>query len=428
MIRNQRKKCMILLFIILILAITIGYAALTTGLTISGTSGIHNATWDIYFDHIVETSGSVIPNSTTSINAAGDTVTFNVTLSTPGDFYEFTVDAVNAGSIDGMIESITSTLNGTPITTLPVYLDYSVTYSDGVPISNNHLLVANSTETYKVRVEFKREVNASDLPTSNQTLSFAFSVNYVQADSNAVEVAPAPVSFSTDSWPTITRAVKAGNTDAYHVGDTKTVILGNGLGTHTLRIANKSTPTECQETDFSKTACGFVLEFADIITTNNMNSVKTNVGGWSASFMRSYVNTDIYNALSEVIRSAIINTTVISGHGETSGETNFTSIDKLYLLSTHEVWKDVDGDTSIGIDKYDTAYYNTRQLDYYAGSNVTTSNYSSAIKQYNNTNSWWWLRSSSGSVDYFYNVSGFGSWATTSASFMHGVSPAFRIG
>ena len=53
------------------------------------------------------------------------------------------------------------------------------------------------------------------------------------------------------------------NITAYPVGATRTVTLGNGLGTHTLRIANK---TACTSAQTSETACGFVIEFADIIS------------------------------------------------------------------------------------------------------------------------------------------------------------------
>ena len=87
-----------------------------------------------------------------------------------------------------------------------------------------------------------------------------------------------PVSFSTDSWETIVNAVKNNNISKYKVGDTKTIDMGT-YGTHTLRIANTSTPSECSTAGFSQTACGFVLEFADIITTHTMNNPATNVGG-----------------------------------------------------------------------------------------------------------------------------------------------------
>ena len=201
------------------------------------------------------------------------------------------------------------------------------------------------------------------------------------------------------------------------------------LGTHTLRIANKSTPEECSTEGFSQTACGFVLEFADIITEHEMNpNPFTNVGGWPASSMRTYVNTDILNALPTELKNGIIDTTVVSGHGSTPGETNFTSTDKLYLLSTHEVWEDDDGYTSEGIDYYDTAYNNTRQLDYYEDLYLMTLSYSGAIKQKNGSNFWWFLRSvSSDSTSGFYGVYAYGGWSDNIAGDC-GVSPAFRIG
>ena len=236
-----------------------------------------------------------------------------------------------------------------------------------------------------------------------------------------------PNSFATDSWKTIVRAVKAGNTSKYNVGDTKEVNLGTTYGTHTLRIANTSTPSECSGTGFSQTACGFVLEFADIITTHIMNDTNTNVGGWPATSMRTFVNNDIYNALPSEIKNAIIDTTVVSGHGSTSGETNFTSTDKLYLLSTAEVWAQGSSNTI----KYDTARDVTRQLDYYKnlGTSTSTSNYSGAIKKNGTSDSYWWLRAAySNSTYYFFRVYANGDWANSNAINTDGVAPAFRLG
>ena len=335
-----------------------------------------------------------------------------------------------------MIDVISSKLNNEEITTLPAYLNYSITYSDGVPLQKNQELKANSSETYKVRIEYKRDIEANQLPETTQTLNLSFSVTYKQANDDAVAV---DHSFNGHSWATIISNVKSGNTSNYNVGDTKPVDMGS-LGTHTLRIANKSTPAECSTTGFSQTACGFVLEFADIITTHRMNpsgeyqGVQYDYGwnkdGWPASEMRTYVNSDIYNALPEELRNGIINTIVVSGHGS-EDSANFTSTDKLYLLSTHEVWEDVDGDTFNGTDYYDTAYNNTRQLDYYSSQNVTTSNYSGAIKQYNGSNDWWWLRSADSYLNIsssFYFVYSRGSWSRNGSSIASGVSPAFRIG
>ena len=428
---KNKRKLNYMILIIMILVISIGYAILSTNLNILGSSQISAPTWDIHWENVQVKTGSVSA-STPTIDTNKTTVNYSVTLTIPGEYYEFTVDAVNAGTIDGMVSVISNKLNDTEITTLPNYLEYKVSYDDGIDIAPNHLLASNSSEKYKVHVGYKKDINVSDIPATPQTLNLSFSVTYVQSDDNATEK-PVP-SFAGDSWATIVNNVKNNTIPSYYtVGSTKEVDMGT-FGTHTLRIANTSTPTECSTTGFSQTACGFVLEFADIITEHNMNPSGEykgttynngwNVDGWPASSMRTYVNTDIYNALPTELKNGIIDTTVVSGHGSKSGETNFTSTDKLYLLSTHEVWEDDDGNTSDGIDRYDTAYANTRQLDYYAGLNVTTSSYSGAIK----SNAWWWLRSARSSNTYgFYIVYSNGNWSSRSANDSRGVSPAFRI-
>ena len=423
---RRKNKVTYLGFIIMILLLGIGYAALQTNLNITGTTVLKDNRWDIHLENVSVNNESVSA-STPTINTNKDTVSYSVTLNKPGDFYEFTVDAKNDGSIDGMISSISSKLNGEEITNLPTALSYELTYSDGIEIAQNHLLEAGEKETYKLKLAYRTDITASDLPSTETSLNFSFSVTYVQADANATEK-PVPL-FADDSWVTIVSNVQNNTIPSYYtVGSTKEVDMGT-LGTHTLRIANTTTPTECSTTGYSQTACGFVLEFADIITTYGMNSTRTNVGGWSASAMRTYVNTDIYNALPTELKNGITDTTVVSGHGSTAGETNFTSIDKLYLLSTHEVWEDVDENTNSGPDYNDTAYENTRQLDYYAGLNVTTSSYSGAIKKRNGTNSIWWLRSAySSNTSGFNLVSNSGGWYYGIAEGTTGVSPAFRIG
>ena len=445
--RRRKNNHLFILLLLVVIGLGIGYAFLSQDLTINGTGKVTANNWNIYFDNLVFNSGNVdlsTGDSAAVINPTTLTdVTYTITLQKPGDFYEFTVDVVNDGSIDAMIGSVSNKLGGVEIDAthpLPNYLNYSVTYSDGIAIAPNHLLEHGENETYKVRLEYRKDITANDLPSTNQTLTINFSVEYVQADENAVPVVN-PVSFSTDSWDTIVAAIKRGKTSAYHVGDTKTIELGNSLGTHTLRIANMSTPAECSTEGFSQTACGFVLEFADIITTHRMNPAYDNgtvgtgsVGGWPASEMRTYLNntndsTSIINSLPTVIKNAIIDTTVVSGHGPTSGETNFTSTDKLYLLSSHEVWEDIDGDTNNGPDYYDTAYNNTRQLDYYQAQGVTTSNYSRAYKLYSGSSYYWWLRSAiSNDTARFFGVTVTGEWYDYNSLAVSGVSPAFRIG
>ena len=241
---------------------------------------------------------------------------------------------------------------------------------------------------------------------------------------------PAPNSFTTDSWKTIIKAVKNNNISKYNVGDTRTIDMGT-YGTHTLRIANTSTPSECKTEGFSQSACGFVLEFADIITTHNMNPSGTykgtkydygwNVDGWPASSMYTFVNNDIYNALPSELRSAIIDTTVVSEYGKSDTE-NFTSTDKLYLLAPKEIYTDWSR-------SWDSAKDLTRTLDYYTNIRVTTSSYSGAIKYKGTSANNWWLRAANyiNTINFLY-VDFDGNCYTNTARITYGVAPAFRIG
>ena len=232
-----------------------------------------------------------------------------------------------------------------------------------------------------------------------------------------------PTQFEKDNWSTIVSNVKSGNINAYNVGDIKNVDLGT-YGIHTLRIANTSTPSECSGTGFSQSACGFVLEFADIITTHTMNDTDTNVGGWPSTSMRSFVNNDIYNAIPNEIKNAIIDTTVVSGHGKSDTE-NFTSTDKLYLLAPKEIYSDWSTYQSAN----DTAKDLTRTLDYYKNLGTSTSNRSGVKKKNGTSADYWWFRTASfNTLEGFYTVASTGTYSNDVAVYTHGVAPAFRLG
>ena len=248
------------------------------------------------------------------------------------------------------------------------------------------------------------------------------------------DVKDKPTTFAEDSWETIASSVKTGNIRGYKVGETKTIDMGD-YGTHTVRVANTSTPDECKTEGFSQSACGFVLEFTDIITTHNMNpkgeyngtnyTVGWNIGGWPASSMHTFVNNDIYNALPSELKNIIIDTTVVSSHGR-DDTANFTSTDKLYLLAPVEIYSDWENFSSASSD---TSKDLTRTLDYYAKLGVTSSNYNGAIKKSETTATVWWLRAAySTLVSDFHSVRASGAWYISSAYFTYGVSPAFRIG
>jgi len=247
-----------------------------------------------------------------------------------------------------------------------------------------------------------------------------------------VVTAPETSTFATDTWEEIANNVKSGNASKYRVGSEKEVeIAGQSF---TVRVANNTTPEECTRQNFSQTACGFVVEFVDIIMNGSMNSTSTNVGGWPATEARELANGVYFNYLPSDLQKVIIDTNVISGHGSSDtnasrADGNWESTDKLYLLSAHEVYED---GTSNHLSSKDTAWNNTRQLDYYKERNVTTDgHWSSAMKWYNIEEMAydWWLRAADSDVYYtFLHVNNYGSWTNYSASADYGFAPAFRIG
>ena len=294
-------------------------------------------------------------------------------------------------------------------------------------ISNDNNKLELESNNLKYNIKLKGDGSIKKFEVSNGTYCLSGKFNNLSelttdkiTEGKCEEISPK--NFSTDDWETIIDAIREGNDGVYNVGDTKEIDLGS-YGKRTLRIANKSTPSECSNTNFSQSACGFVLEFADIITTHKMNDTAINVGGWPASNMYTFVNNDIYNAIPDKVKNAIIDTTVVSGHGNTSGEENFTSTDKLYLLAPKEIY------TDWGAISYDTAKDLTRTLDYYTSIGVTTSNYSGAIKKNGTSASAWWLRvANSIGNDTFYDVYSDGDWFRNGANYTYGVSPAFRLG
>ncbi len=460
--KNNKKNRYILLLLILVGSIGLGYAFLTQDLLINGISIVKGNNWKIYFDNVVVSENSItlsdddhepVINPTTKTD-----IEFTVTINQPGDFYEFTVDVINEGSIDAMIDLISNKLNGVEIDSehpLPNYLKYTVTYGDGVALERYQLLEHSSSDNYKVRVEYNKDITGEDLPEDMQSVTLNFRVNYVQSDDHAVVRHLG--SFETDSWETIINNVQNGK--YYEVGATKEVELGNDLGTHILRVANNTNPEECQNGCVSQTACGFVLEFADIITLRKMNSTNTSDGGWPASEMRTYLNdendsTSIINSLPTVLKNAIIDTNVISGHNCYEGyfmynlgrcsfyRNDYVSTDKLYFLSTHEVFEDdptAPSSNYTGMEYQDTAYHKSRQLDYYRNLDVhveveiTNGAYINYVNRevtyknymnYSDHNFKWWFRSSVGGNKSSFYTNIYEEYAT----YENGVSPAFRLG
>ena len=394
----MKKKSAIIIAIILM---SIGFASISTTLIINGKAKVSENNEDF---SVIFTAASIDGNDVyaTAVDDTKKTIIFTTSeLKALGQTSILTYEVTNNSSqYDANVS----------VTCVP---------KDGT--TAKYTSIKNKLDNDATKVSAKSSVNGTLTITLNKTSTEAITEEYTcKLEFNAVERdalgenIPDPVSFTSDSWTTIQKAVQTGNTSKYNVGDTKEVDLGS-LGKHMVRISNMSA---C-ESETSETACGFVVEFADVITKQQFNSTNTNIGGWKESAMRTYVNETIYNALPTDLQNIVSSTKVISSHGSTSGETNFETQDKLYLLNSQEIWGSNDYDTSVGV---------SRQLDYYKNLGVTMENNSKATKQYLESNVHWWLRSSYiKNADYFLIVGSDGLWHGDNASSQDGVSPAFRI-
>lgn len=235
-------------------------------------------------------------------------------------------------------------------------------------------------------------------------------------------------SFANDSWETIGQLVHSGNYP-YKVGDTKTVDMGI-FGYNNLRIVNTS---ECTNGETSETACGFVVEFENAITSNNFSSGKIAlVNNYDESSIRSFINNDIYNALPSDLQS-IIATTKIAYRGSKLTGPEFVN-DKLYLLSGYEVLNNFSIINILGSSKFEES---TRQLDYYSNcsyannfiTRLFTNDKSATCNVTKRTGDGiptsWWLRSRGTIKEYSINSSN--NIVEANLSDERGVSPAFRI-
>ena len=175
---NKKTNFIMAVIVVLIIGISIGYAALSASLNIIGGSKIKKNSWDIHFKNLNVTDGSVTATVPAAIKPNKVDINYDVTLAKPGDFYEFRVVVVNDGTIDAKL-SANPTLSGLT-EAQKVYSDYKVTYNDGSAVAKGDKLKAGAEKTLKVRVEYKKDITASQLPTEAQEVALTFAMNYIQ--------------------------------------------------------------------------------------------------------------------------------------------------------------------------------------------------------------------------------------------------------
>lgn len=226
----RRKKSFLPLIILLFLSI--GFAILSSNLSIGSNIAISNASFDVHFEDATIYGTNINNLSNPVINNAGDTITMNVDLDKPGDYVTITVLVVNSGTIDAELNEILAT---TLTTDESQYITYTYSYFDDSSLTVGDLLRSGRKRLVKITCQYKFDVN--DFIDIDEK-SVSLSLKYIQPNSYNEKVW---VYDYTGSYQTFT---------ATHTGNYKIELWGakggtrmycpncGGLGAYTSGIIN----------------------------------------------------------------------------------------------------------------------------------------------------------------------------------------------
>ena len=180
---NNYSSITILLLVVVVLVMSVGYANFTQSLKINGKTTVSSATWNIklleetYSEN--EDGVSVEPEN---LILSGTSMSYKIKLEKPGDFYEFTIYAKNAGTFDAVLTGIT--LSGLS-ETQKKYMTYELVYNETstYKTTTDNLSIemkSGATVPVKVLVRYFQPDAASDLPSEQQEIDLVATLNYQQ--------------------------------------------------------------------------------------------------------------------------------------------------------------------------------------------------------------------------------------------------------
>lgn len=171
----------IFLLVAAVIIMSVGYANFSSKLEINGTAKVGASSWkvEILKDTYAESTGSA---TVSSKDFTETTMTYEVSLTEPGDFYEFTVNVKNSGTFDASLTGITMTALSEAEAK---YLTYEVYYNGTKYTASNaniENVVLNSGDTVpvKVIVKYVQPAAAADLPATEQSITLDASFSFAQ--------------------------------------------------------------------------------------------------------------------------------------------------------------------------------------------------------------------------------------------------------
>ena len=200
--KDKKLKITIFALVLTVAFISVGYAAYSTVLSISGTAKINRSVWSVHYDKdsinvlTGNDAGYTLVNPT-STTVDDDNVTFQTELSV-NEETSFTVNVVNDGTFTARVSSVNLKIeekkdtdaNYTSLANISSnrwsndYLDFYVVWTDG---SKNILdtvdLDPSTTKNMTIVVRYKTPEDEKLLPSEDMNFRFSMDVLYTQASS-----------------------------------------------------------------------------------------------------------------------------------------------------------------------------------------------------------------------------------------------------
>ena len=204
------KMGILVAVIAMVVVVGIGYAAFTATLNINGTAKVEASSCNVHFAMCSEGMPAAFCSRSGNLQAFTPTVTvttqptltdttisdWDISFKTPGDTYSYNFKVVNDGSFDAKISTFalpTPTCTGTgenaetDAANVCKHLVYTLSYAELLPTDQLIVKVGGtlnkaSSRTMVLRLQYKDDVTAEELPKGDVTISnLGFSIVYAQA-------------------------------------------------------------------------------------------------------------------------------------------------------------------------------------------------------------------------------------------------------
>ena len=194
----------VLALVVAVLGISVGFAAMSQTLTITGQAKVTPASWDIKFTGYTFSDNGTDADETTAAaegnNPARPTLSdttfsnYEIVLTKPGDKGTYLVTVENQGDIDAVLTTATigsqltytgaaqdSAVKASDEAIVAANVTYNITWSDGTAIATNDTLDAGESKVIKIEVEYDED--ADELPQYPVTITGKdVTLIYTQAD------------------------------------------------------------------------------------------------------------------------------------------------------------------------------------------------------------------------------------------------------